>query len=351
MKNLAGGCRLWPTVFDLASSKKRIGEIETEQQATNFWQDRERAQRLTQELAELKEETDAMLRLEQDLHDQRELLEMARAESDTKALKDVHQDIDRIEESLAAREKQLRFDGPHDKADAIITIQAGAGGTDAQDWAQMLERMYLRYAERRSWPTTIVNRSLGETAGIKRVTFSVAGKYAFGTLRREHGVHRLVRQSPFNSDNLRQTSFARVEIIPKLAEQELPEINPDDLEIDTFRASGAGGQHVNKTSSAVRVRHVPTGIVVECQNERSQGQNKAQALTILQSKLQLLMEEQRAEEISDLRGEVKEAAWGNQIRSYVLHPYKMVKDHRSNVENTNVEAVLDGNLDIFIDVV
>ncbi|MCH8748751.1 PCRF domain-containing protein [Patescibacteria group bacterium] len=254
MKNLAGGCRLWPTVFDLASSKKRIGEIETEQQATNFWQDRERAQRLTQELAELKKETDEMLRLEQDLHDQRELLEMARAESDTKALKDVHQDIDRIEESLAAREKQLRFDGPHDKADAIITIQAGAGGTDAQDWAQMLERMYLRYAERRSWPTTIVNRSLGETAGIKRVTFSVAGKYAFGTLRREHGVHRLVRQSPFNSDSLRQTSFARVEIIPKLAEQELPENFVDTFHKNYLTLNAA--KNNAEVSSHFEVKHV-----------------------------------------------------------------------------------------------
>jgi len=270
---------------------------------------------------------------------------------DADSVQSISEELDPITATIAAKEREFRFDGPHDKSDAIVTIQAGAGGTDAQDWAQMLERMYLRYAERRAWPTHIVNRSLGDEAGIKQVTFTVTGKYAFGTLRPERGVHRLVRQSPFNSDSLRQTSFARVELIPHLPAKELPEIEPDDLQIDTFRASGAGGQHVNKTSSAVRLRHLPTGLVVECQNERSQGQNKAHAMTILQSKLQVLMEEQRAQEISDLRGEIKEAAWGNQIRSYVLHPYKLVKDHRSNVEIRDVEDVLEGNLDPFLGVI
>lgn len=230
-----------------------------------------------------------------------------------------------------------------------MTIQAGAGGTDAQDWAQMLERMYLRFAQARGWKSKVISRSAGEEAGIKHSTFEVDGKFAFGLLRGEHGVHRLVRQSPFNADSLRQTSFARVEIIPKLKEEEMPEIDPKDLEIDTFRASGAGGQHVNKTSSAVRVRHLPTGITVECQNERSQGQNKAQAMAVLSSKLQALMEETRADKISELRGVIKEAAWGNQIRSYVLHPYKMVKDHRTNIETSNTEAVLDGQLDAFLE--
>jgi peptide chain release factor 2 len=254
-----------------------------------------------------------------------------------------------MDEALSAKEKELRFDGPHDKTDAIITIQSGAGGTDAQDWAEMLERMYLRFAESKNWPTRIIARGVGEEAGIKHSTFEIKGKYAFGTLRNEHGIHRLVRLSPFNADHLRQTSFARVEVMPKIPEKELPEIDPKDLEFDTFRASGAGGQHVNKTSSAVRARHLPTGIVVECQNERSQAQNKAQALSVLKSKLQLLLEEQHAKEISQLKGIVKEAAWGNQIRSYVLHPYKLVKDHRTKVEVTDVDKVLNGDLSAFID--
>ncbi|MAF80431.1 peptide chain release factor 2 [bacterium] len=324
-----------------------MAEIETEQSQPGFWDDRKAAEQLGRELSDLSDDVTFVDATGRVLAEQREWIEL----EDKEAIATVEKELEPVAEALTAKEREFRFDGPHDKSDAIITIQAGAGGTDAQDWAQMLERMYLRYAERRSWPTKVVNRSLGDTAGIKHVTFSVAGKYAFGTLRQEHGVHRLVRQSPFNSDSLRQTSFARLEIIPQLEEQELPEIDPDDLEVDTFRASGAGGQHVNKTSSAVRLRHLPTGTVVECQNERSQGQNKAHAMTILQSKLQVLMEEQRAEEISELRGEVKEAAWGNQIRSYVLHPYKLVKDHRTNVEVRDVAAVLDGDLDPFLGVI
>lgn len=254
-----------------------------------------------------------------------------------------------LEQRIANKEHELKFNGPHDRNDAIVTIQAGAGGTDAQDWAQMLERMYLRFAENRSWPTSTVDRSVGEEAGIKSSTFEIQGKYAFGTLRGEHGIHRLVRLSPFNADHLRETSFARVEILPKLSETEIPEIDGKDLQIDTFRSSGAGGQHVNKTSSAVRITHLPTGIVVQSQSQRSQAQNKAKALSVLQAKLQLLAEEQHVKQIKELKGEVKEAAWGNQIRSYVLHPYKLVKDHRTKIEVKDVEKVLDGDLQAFIE--
>jgi len=304
---------------------------------------------LTRELAERNQEVDLVNDLQQSLAEQAELLELAAAEDDEPTIAAVAEALSSFEQQLTEQEKLLRFDGPHDRADALITIQAGAGGTDAQDWAEMLERMYLRYAERRGWKTKAVSRSLGEEAGIKSASFEIAGAFAFGVLRSEHGVHRLVRQSPFNADHLRQTSFARVEVLPMLPQEELPPLDQKDIEVDTFRASGAGGQHVNKTSSAVRIRHMPTGIVVECQNERSQAQNKAQALTILQSRLQLLLEEQRAQEISELKGVVKEAAWGNQIRSYVLHPYTMVKDHRTDVETSDVQRVLDGDLDTFLE--
>lgn len=282
------------------------------------------------------------------LRDSQELYVLANSETDEHTLRDLAAELGELITTVAAKEREMQMSGPHDRSSALITIQAGAGGTDAQDWAQMLERMYLRLVEKRDWRAAMLDRSVGEEAGIKHSTFVIEGKYAYGLLKTEHGVHRLVRLSPYNADNLRQTSFARVEVIPKLSEREAPTIAPEDLEIDTFRSGGAGGQHVNKTSSAVRIRHIPTGIVVKCQNERSQGQNKAQAMSILQAKLAALAQEHHVKEIAQLRGVRQEAAWGNQIRSYVLHPYTLVKDHRTKAEVKDVQRVLDGDLSDFL---
>ncbi len=263
---------------------------------------------------------------------------MAENENDEAMRTDVAKALCTTEETIAEREKLLQFSGPYDSGNAIITIQSGAGGDDAQDWAEMLARMYIRYAERRGWRTSLMEHN----------SFLVQGSYAYGILKSEHGVHRLVRLSPFNANNLRQTSFARVEIMPQLKEAQMPEIDPKDLEIDTYRASGAGGQHVNKTSSAVRIRHVPTGLVTTSQSQRSQAQNKEAAMSLLAGKIQLLLEQQHVQKVKDLRGEHKEAAFGSQIRSYVLHPYTLVKDHRTNIENRNAQDVLDGNLESFM---
>lgn len=332
----------------MPSIKKRIQEIEVEQEKLGFWENKNKAKEASQELVDIKGEAIFFRETENSLNESRELLDMAIKENDDEMTLSVEDEINKIETLVKKKEKELSFSGPHDKSGAIITIQAGLGGTDAMDWAQMLERMYLRLAENKGWQTIVLDRSIAEEAGIKHSTIEIVGKFAYGVLKNEHGVHRLVRQSPFNSDSLRQTSFARIEVLPKLDAKEAPEIDQEDLRIDTYRAGGAGGQHVNKTSSAVRITHLPTGIVAQCQNQRSQAQNKAHALAVLQSKLQILLEEKHAHEVKELKGEYKEAAWGNQIRSYVLHPYKMVKDHRTNVEETNVQKVLDGNLTGFI---
>ena len=315
---------------------------------SGFWDDTKKAQEISQELSDLQSDVTFFDRVSGELREHAELLSLMEEEKDKKERAGLVSELDAIEVEIASQEHALRFDGVHDKNNAIITIQAGAGGTDAQDWAEMLERMYLRFAEREKWQVVSLVRSPGEEAGIKHTTFEVKGKYAHGVLRGEHGVHRLVRQSPFNSDSLRQTSFARVEVMPSIPPKDMPVIDSSDLDIQTFRASGAGGQHVNKTDSAVRIKHIPTGIVTQCQNQRSQHQNKEYAMAHLLSKLQVLAEEQHVENMKELRGEIKEATWGNQIRSYVLHPYKQVKDHRSNVEVSDVESVLDGNLSPFL---
>lgn len=297
-----------------------------------------------QRLRALGDEVAFWQRFEHDHQDLAELLAMAEDES---TLKEIDASLTKLEKDYTRHESAAFLNGPHDARPARLVIQAGAGGTDAQDWAQMLERMYLRFAERRGWKATIEERSAGDEAGLKSVTIHLAGDSVYGYLRREAGVHRLVRQSPFNAKSLRQTSFARVEVLPDLPEEAI-ELAPAELRIDTYRASSAGGQHVNKTDSAVRVTHMPTGLVAQCQNERSQGQNKAVAMKMLYGKLVALAAEQQKDDLRKL--EVNEqAAWGNQIRSYVLHPYKQVKDLRTRYESSNPGDVLDGALDGFIE--
>lgn len=299
-----------------------------------------------QRLSSLQEEIDYWTDLRQRAQDAQELLAL----SDEDLQPDLEEEAEELERELERAEFRLMLSGEYDRGGAIFTVHAGAGGTDAQDWAQMVLRMYLRWAEQHGYKADILDSMEGEGAGLKSATIAVDGNYAYGYLRAERGVHRLVRLSPFDSAHRRHTSFALVEVWPDLDEDVEVEINSDDLEVETFRASSAGGQHMQKNETAVRIRHVPTDIVVQCQNERSQAQNRITAMRILKARLIQMKEEQRQEKIDELKGEHQAAAWGNQIRSYVLHPYRMVKDHRTNHETGNVDAVLDGSLDEFIEV-
>jgi len=297
------------------------------------------------EISTLKEEVEEWQSLRTNIADTLEFAQLG----DESMLSDLKAETALIEKDVAKREFEAMLSGPYDRGDALLAIHAGAGGTDSQDWAEMLQRMYLRWTERKGYQTSILDTTFGEEAGIKSVTISVSGRYAFGYLRSEKGVHRLVRLSPFDSAHRRHTSFAMVEILPQVEEDAQIDINPDDLRIDVFRSSGAGGQNVQKNATAIRITHNPTGIVVSCQNERSQLQNKQNAMTVLRARLLEVKQQEQQEKMAELRGEYQKAEWGSQIRSYVLHPYQMVKDHRMEFETGNTQAVLDGDLDGFIE--
>lgn len=313
-----------------------------------FWDDPGESQKVMKDLKNLKELVDVIKKLYTGYEDILLLIEMCYEESDESMILEIRSEIREFENSFEELRIQTLLSGEYDPCNAIMTIHAGAGGTESCDWAGMLYRMYSRWAERKGLSIKVLDYLDGDITGIKTVTFEVNGENAYGYLKSEKGVHRLVRISPFNSAGKRQTSFASCDVVPDIEDEIDIEIAEDELKIDTYRASGAGGQHVNKTSSAIRITHLPTGIVVQCQNERSQHFNKEKAMQMLKVKLQLMKEQEQAERVSDIRGEVKEIGFGNQIRSYVMQPYTMVKDHRTNLENSNVTAVLDGNIDMFI---
>ena len=310
-----------------------------------FWNDQERARSIMQELEQLRGEVEQFDILLKNVED---LIELSGMITDEKEWDDVSVQVEVLEKAVEKLEFLTLFDGEYDVNSAIVTIHTGAGGVDAQDWAAMLLKMYVRWAERKNYVIKILDEVVGAEAGIKSATFEIDGRWVYGHMRAESGVHRLVRLSPFNADNLRQTSFARVEAMPILKEIKQVQVKSDELRIDTYRSSGAGGQHVNTTDSAVRITHIPTGLQAQCQNERSQMQNKESAMKLLLAKLHKKFIEEEEKRKKELRGEVVDAGWGNQIRSYVLHPYKMVKDHRTKHETAQVDDVLDGDIDEFV---
>ena len=317
-------------------------------EAPGFWDDPERSNKRMKELKNMKDTVEGFRKLETQYDDILTLIEMGYEEEDTSLIPEIRGELDEFTQELDGLRIGILLSGEYDKNNAILKLNAGAGGTESCDWCSMLYRMYTRWAERKGFSLEVLDYLDGDEAGIKSVTFQVNGINAYGYLKSEKGVHRLVRISPFNAQGKRQTSFVSLDVMPDIEEDLDVEIDEKDLRIDTYRSSGAGGQHINKTSSAIRITHIPTGTVVQCQNERSQFQNKDKAMQMLKAKLYLLKQEANVEKLSDIRGEVKDIAWGNQIRSYVLQPYKLVKDLRTEVESGNADAVLDGALDPFI---
>lgn len=317
-------------------------------EAPGFWDDPDRSNKLMKELKNMKDTVEGFRKLETQYDDILTLIEMGYEEEDASLIPEIRGELDEFTGELEQLRIGTLLSGEYDKNNAILKLNAGAGGTESCDWCSMLYRMYTRWAERKGFTLEVLDYLDGDEAGIKSVTFQVNGTNAYGYLKSEKGVHRLVRISPFNAQGKRQTSFVSLDVMPDIEEDLDVEIDEKDLRIDTYRSSGAGGQHINKTSSAIRITHIPTGTVVQCQNERSQFQNKDKAMQMLKAKLYLLKQEANVEKLSDIRGEIKDIAWGNQIRSYVLQPYKLVKDLRTEVESGNADAVLDGALDPFI---
>ena len=334
--------------LDLENKERRITELDKSMEEPGFWDDPERSTKTVREAKNLKDTVDGYQHLEQQYEDIQVMIEMGYEENDPAMIPEIQEMLDEFVKELEELRTKTLLSGEYDGCNAILKLNAGAGGTEAMDWCSMLYRMYQRWADKKGFTTEVLDFLDGDEAGLKSITLQVNGENAYGYLKSEKGVHRLVRISPFNAAGKRQTSFVSCDVMPDIEEDLDVEINPDDLRIDTYRSSGAGGQHINKTSSAIRITHLPTGIVVQCQNERSQFQNKDKAMQMLKAKLYLLKQQENAEKLSDIRGDVKDINFGNQIRSYVMQPYTLVKDHRTNAENGNVNAVMDGDIDLFI---
>ena len=339
----------WGVFFDVDKKRERLAELEEQISAADFWSDPEIAQRALKERSDLAGQIDRLAGIEKRISDAGALLDLCEEENEETILAELFAEVEKLESSIRQAELSRMLSGKHDSANAIIEINSGAGGTEAQDWGEMLLRMYLRWAERRGFKTELLSVHAGEGAGIKNATLFVEGANAFGFLRSERGVHRLVRISPFDANARRHTSFASVGVMPDIEQDIEIEVNEDELRIDTYRSSGAGGQHVNKTDSAVRITHLPTGIVAACQADRSQHKNKASAMRLLKAKLYERELERKRDEMEKLAGEKRKIDFGSQIRSYVLQPYQLIKDLRTNAETGNVQAVLDGSIDHFIE--
>lgn len=333
------------SIFDLSAKKIRLNTLRRESEVQEFWNTPDSAQKTMKLIAQLENQINEWDEIATEIEGLKSLLEL----DDGSLTEEIETNVAKLESILAEKEITILLSGQYDQGNALLAIHAGAGGTDSQDWAAMLERMYLRWAEIRGYKTEILDRTAGEEAGLKSVTISIQGDLAYGYLRCEKGVHRLVRLSPFDAAHRRHTSFALVEVLPEIEDSDEIIIRPDDIEIEVYKSSGAGGQNVQKNMTAVRIIHLESGLVVTCQNERSQTQNRESALKVLRARLFEIQQQQRSDEVSELKGEFKKVEWGSQIRSYVLHPYQMVKDHRSDYETGNTQAVLDGQIDGFIE--